>query len=142
MRFRRIHGGGIQYGYQCCTCGRMVGHALKHSDVKELPPEWDYDLNDAWRAAQSRLVEQWSAGRSQEQREKYAAYLRSPEWRARRQLVMERERWVCQGCMVNRATQVHHTTYAHIFNELLFELVALCDDCHDAAHEEGRGLSV
>jgi hypothetical protein len=31
---------------------------------------------------------------------------------------------------------VHHLTYAHVFNEFLFELMAVCDECHDRLHRE------
>lgn len=50
-----------------------------------------------------------------------------------------RARGVCEGCRSARATQVHHLTYQHAGHvvpggELLWELVAVCDDCHDRAH--------
>ncbi len=64
----------------------------------------------------------------------YQAYLRSDKWRAKRTLVMEREGGICQGCQMARADEVHHKTYAHVEDELLFELVALCSPCHRRCH--------
>ena len=32
------------------------------------------------------------------------------------------------------AKQVHHTTYANVGHEFLFELVALCPECHNRYH--------
>lgn len=67
-------------------------------------------------------------------RERYAAYLESTAWQERRQKVLQRERYVCQGCRSERACEAHHLTYAHVFDELLWELVAVCPDCHRRAH--------
>ena len=36
--------------------------------------------------------------------------------------------------MKNKATQVHHLTYQHVFAEFAFELVAVCDECHARLH--------
>jgi hypothetical protein len=44
---------------------------------------------------------------------------------------MERDGDICQSCGVAVATQVHHLTYKHIFEEPLFDLVAICDECHE-----------
>src|SRR5439155_719926 len=68
-------------------------------------------------------------------REDYQRYRQTPEWIARRDLVLEREHRICQGCRSRPATEAHHTTYDHIGNEFLFELVALCRDCHDKFHQ-------
>lgn len=64
----------------------------------------------------------------------HAEYLRSPEWRAKRRQVLERDRWICQAglrsCDV-AATEVHHITYRHWRNEPLFELMSVCTPCHE-----------
>lgn len=67
-------------------------------------------------------------------REQYADYLRSEEWARRREKVMQRAGCVCEGCCTQPATEVHHLTYAHITHEFLFELVAMCGDCHARWH--------
>ncbi|MDO8980306.1 MAG: hypothetical protein Q7V17_13840 [Afipia sp.] len=67
---------------------------------------------------------------------KYEQYLRSPEWAKRREKVLERAKGICEGCRDRKATQVHHLTYDHIYEELLFELVAVCDDCHRRIHRD------
>jgi len=66
----------------------------------------------------------------------YTAYRKSPEWQKKRLKVLERAKGICEGCGENPATQVHHLTYAHIYDELLFELVALCRDCHSKCHAD------
>lgn len=65
----------------------------------------------------------------------YDAYLQSPEWAERRRRVLRRAGGICEGCLTNRATQVHHLTYARVRAEMLFDLVAICGDCHERIHE-------
>jgi hypothetical protein len=69
-------------------------------------------------------------GRSDE----YAAYLRTPHWRAIRQWALQRAGGACERCGVP-ADDVHHLTYAHVGAELPADLAALCRPCHEAAHD-------
>ena len=62
--------------------------------------------------------------------EKYRPYLKSKEWKDKRLLVLKRDNYVCQSCLKSKATEVHHLTYKHVFNEPLFELVSICNPCH------------
>lgn len=50
--------------------------------------------------------------------------------------MLTRDNYLCQGCRVRRATQVHHLTYDHVGNEFLFELVAICETCHTRLHDK------
>lgn len=71
-------------------------------------------------------------------KEEYQRYLRSPRWRARWNAVMKRDNGKCRFCG-KKATQVHHLTYARIFNEAMYDLVAICDGCHKLVHAlEGK----
>src|SRR5262249_56361112 len=84
-----------------------------------------------------RHIERLQEARAAEQekrRAEYQEYLLSDKWRQRRALVLDRADGLCERCRQAPATQVHHLTYEHIFGELLFELVAVCDDCHSRAH--------
>ncbi len=67
-------------------------------------------------------------------KEEYAEYLASQEWWDRRTLVLERSNGLCEGCREAEAVDVHHLSYAHITQEFLFELVALCAPCHERIH--------
>ena len=71
--------------------------------------------------------------------EMYRLYLRSPKWRAKRKAVMTRDNGQCQFCGA-KAIDVHHLTYVRIFNESIYDLVAICRSCHDLLHamDEGR----
>jgi hypothetical protein len=68
----------------------------------------------------------------------YEEYLASAAWRRKRDLVMWRSGNICEGCLSAKATEVHHRTYDHVGDELLYELVAPCRACHGRAHA-GRG---
>lgn len=71
-----------------------------------------------------------------EWRRQHAEYLLTPRWKHKCDLVKKRAGGLCEGCLEAPATEVHHLTYKHWRDELLFELVALCRDCHERA---GRG---
>jgi 5-methylcytosine-specific restriction endonuclease McrA len=66
---------------------------------------------------------------------RYNAYLRSEKWTAIRALIMKRAGGMCEGCLTRRAVQVHHLTYAHVCDEFMWELRAVCNECHERFHD-------
>ena len=62
-------------------------------------------------------------------------YLRSPEWKQKRQQVLFRDRHMCRNCNVSTNLQVHHVSYRNLCNEPLHDLITLCDTCHTKLHE-------
>jgi hypothetical protein len=71
---------------------------------------------------------------------RYRLYItRSPVWWARREAVMDRAGGICEfaGC-TNKAVHVHHLTYAHLYNEPLEDLQALCQLHHKTVHVWAR----
>jgi hypothetical protein len=77
----------------------------------------------------------------------YTVYLQSPEWRAKRDKVMRRANGMCEGCGDRRAVQVHHLRYPQgcrpgspewLAQEKLFDLRAICVDCHEDVHPRAR----
>ena len=136
VRTKRIAGGGIQYREQCLTCGRSASNAIAASTMRDFPAEWDEDLHERWQQAIRDSIAARTTAAQRMRSEEYAAYLASTAWKEKREAVLARDRWICQGCRAERACDVHHLTYSHFGRELLFQLVALCRACHDAAHEE------
>ena len=65
----------------------------------------------------------------------YRAYMQSDAWGTRRARTLLLAGGACQHCGA-RATDAHHTTYAHLGAERDTELLALCARCH--AREHGR----
>jgi predicted HNH restriction endonuclease len=64
----------------------------------------------------------------------YQAYLNSPKWKNKRLKVLNRAKFKCEKCKKAQATQIHHKTYKHIFNEPLSDLLAVCAPCHRKIH--------
>jgi 5-methylcytosine-specific restriction endonuclease McrA len=64
----------------------------------------------------------------------YQAYLNSSEWRSKRLKVLQRAKFKCEQCKKKQATQIHHKSYRHIFNEPLSDLLAVCATCHREIH--------
>jgi 5-methylcytosine-specific restriction endonuclease McrA len=139
---RVIKGGAIQYVEQCLTCGKPASSPMKKEVAFQLcdghePEAYDQQLSDAFdslREAEALVLKQEFDKEAFHQ--DYGSYLASPEWRAKRQMVFKRSNGVCEGCGINKATEVHHLTYANVGQEFLFELVAICEPCHDRLHNE------
>jgi hypothetical protein len=69
----------------------------------------------------------------------YKEYIRSRAWDTKRVLVLKRANYTCEGCgMKGKPLDVHHKTYKNLGDEFLFELVAVCRECHERIHE-GEG---
>ena len=64
----------------------------------------------------------------------YAAYLYSPEWQRKRTRILQQRGAKCEVCGIKHRLQVHHLTYARIFNELDTDLKVLCWACHEREH--------
>lgn len=145
----QVRSNGVQvYVRQCLQCGqatnvakktlpqsilasaRPVNEALKEAWHKKLDDYWHYETERKqaeWRAQQSEQSQQWWAS--------YNAYLESSAWRKKRALVIDRAEGVCEGCGTKPPTHVHHLTYEHVGEEMLFELVAVCNPCHEFLHK-------
>tara|TARA_Y100000310_G_scaffold196815_1_gene196877 strand:+ start:78 stop:449 length:372 start_codon:yes stop_codon:yes gene_type:complete len=64
----------------------------------------------------------------------YRKFLKSDEWRAKADLVLERDGHLCQACLKRKATQVHHENYRYGANAPGFDLQSVCGTCHRALH--------
>ena len=136
---------------QCLECGYRIGNAVKSPpNVEELAYFDDAmrEAYDAKRTAEKEKFDQkyveiqlrrWKGNETGGEYYTQArdAYMNSAEWKARRRLVMERAQGLCEGCRRADATEVHHLSYEHLRHEFLFELVALCRDCHTRIHAKG-----
>jgi len=67
----------------------------------------------------------------------YQLYLKSEEWKRRRELILFRDDFKCVLCN-ELAEHVHHLTYDRIYNEPDYDLISLCSDCHKALHTLDR----
>lgn len=131
--------GRKMFRWQCPECDEFLSEWVKVTSDKGIPEQTERDWSMESHI-QGRIVEMLTNKYKQEKNsswfEWYNAYLRSPEWDAKRSAVLKRANGKCEGCGKNTATAVHHLTYAHVGNELLFELAALCKECHKKAHNK------
>ena len=63
----------------------------------------------------------------------YDEYLKSAEWKARRETALAKAKYTCDQCGA-RASQVHHTSYDNLGNEKDSDLTVLCGKCHMKHH--------
>ena len=146
LRIYSASNGAEHYRHQCLTCGEAVGQNVSKTSVQ----------SEGLSLFDQVLAEQYKASRAKERdaihrkhiklqsaedvrlSKKYKEYLASKEWAAKRSRVMERAANLCEGCREVNATEVHHMNYEHLFDEFLFELVALCHSCHARWHQENE----
>jgi 5-methylcytosine-specific restriction endonuclease McrA len=137
IRYKVISGGRKQVATQCLDCGINVdGRWLPQTglDMASLKP-WDETIALNYQRA---TASQRNATLYQERLRRHEEYERyicsSDNWQAVRTKVMKRDAYLCQGCLENAATDVHHLSYTHLFDEVMFNLVAVCRDCHKKIH--------
>jgi 5-methylcytosine-specific restriction endonuclease McrA len=132
--------------HQCLLCGEIIGPAKRQSEA--LPDTPDADVDKWKRYQEQREISYRSIFRRHiaiqraehtDFKGQHAAYLQTDAWKSKRAKVIKRANGICEGCLEQPATQVHHLTYEHWTNELLYELVAICRDCHMKAHDKDDG---
>lgn len=136
-----------------CECGYINGRSLKQSDFdlnklpfadldKYLEREFNIELfyenrrNQAEKERQARNEEIRSNNNAFW--EEYKEYLNTDKWKIKRVRVLQRDKNLCQACLTSPANQVHHLTYAHVFDEPLFDLISVCARCHNKITEMDR----
>ena len=92
------------------------------------------DLHPNFQEARALRSEIWHAILTNNPRNGYDKYLNSNAWNETRDKLFEQ---IGRRCICGRiATQVHHKTYGNIGKEnLLTDLVGLCDRCHRDVHD-------
>lgn len=145
--------GRIMLYKQCVVCGhKSTSGSLKHSEVPNLKekiqnneiskfdvdlensgPTWDKYFNEYKKPAMNLLDYKKEKEKKEEKDawlKEHSEYLHTIEWQRIRQKVLKRDNYLCQGCLEAKATEVHHITYANWKNELMFELMSVCYNCH------------
>ena len=139
---RRIEqrNGSIRIQKVCFECGKSIGQAISATKFDEPPPFIDFDpsqrrkdYENGRRREYESIIQkhvELQVRQNQKLSQEYSAYLRSEEWRTKRHKVLRRAQGICEGCLENPATEVHHLTYENFKDELLFQLIAICRPCH------------
>jgi hypothetical protein len=146
IRWRILRNGVGVWAIQCLRCGGQLRQVAKRDPaVLQITEKEPFDeqlptqFSDSYKRAFELRIQQEQEEINQQNREWwrwYNQYLLTPAWKAKRKAVMERAGSLCEGCRKRKATQIHHTTYKHVGDELLFELVAVCDSCHRILHPD------
>jgi hypothetical protein len=126
-----------QLRHQCLDCGRVMGGSLKHALAPANTPLFDEALQqDGERLENEHWQKHWHqrARDDAEWRSRYEEHLGSEKWRELRRRVLKRAGGICEGCGIDQATECHHLTYTHTGDEFLFELTAVCSQCHRRIH--------
>jgi 5-methylcytosine-specific restriction endonuclease McrA len=159
IRARPTAAGTAQYAHQCVLCGARVGQWVKKplGDV----PSWDewaeaQERDARFEAARVQGLKEYHARRETQSQlwwRGYQWFLKSDQWKAIRRRVLTRAGGKCEACLAADAQQVHHTVYpvtpynetlpvsnytTAVFQDLLrqplFELRAVCYECHVRIH--------
>jgi 5-methylcytosine-specific restriction endonuclease McrA len=111
------------------TCKGCINGRHSRAQYRARELEWEKRRIELAAEREQESLKWWAA---------YDAYRQTPEWQRIRAAVLRRNP-ICQGCGINRSTQAHHLTY-ETYNRLgitmLFELVAVCEDCHRLIHQQ------
>ena len=142
VRYKLASNNTKMFKLQCVRCGELFGEWIPHHKINNQNSieQIDENLRDSFnqtiyelkKALQERTISldkinfhDW-----------YKDYLKSPEWREKRLLVLDRCNNVCEGCRQKVAIEVHHLTYKNVGKEFLFELIGICLGCHERVHKE------
>lgn len=133
---------GKQLRQQCFNCGKMNSSAIKKDTVSDLSkiPMANTELRDKYyekTIEENRKFSTWiNEKRDTLLSEQYSEYLQSEKWKTLRAKILKRDNYICKSCLVNEAVQVHHLTYARLYDECAFDLVSVCIECHKKIHNK------
>lgn len=139
LRQRALRNDTLRFVEQCLVCGREVRSFKKQDLLRQgkFPnrlPAWDDEIQKRYWEWRNRAFEQKREAESEAFWERHSEHMKSAKWRLLRVKVFRRCNNICEGCGDRQAVQVHHLSYRHLGDELLFELAAVCLECHEKIH--------
>lgn len=130
-------GGSTQVKRQCRRCFWQESSPVKHNLISEpidsLPLRIQLNYERIWAAKTEMQQEVQDPG--PKHTNEYLEHITSDKWRGIRARVLSRCGGICEGCLTNRATEVHHMNYLTLGDELCYDLRGLCSTCHEKADE-------
>lgn len=75
-------------------------------------------------------------------RRNYTEYLKSEEWRIKREQAFMFHGRKCKKCGSNKTLHVHHMTYIRLKNEIMEDFCILCNLCHIEYHKLNKTVSI
>jgi 5-methylcytosine-specific restriction endonuclease McrA len=138
VRYKTFANGTRHLGTQCLVCGQKTdGPRWLPQDGVDMATVQPFDESLAETYTQQKNSARVSRLRQEklDRHLEYERYIQESEtWWEIRTKVMRRDNNWCQACLDAQATQVHHTTYEHLYREILWELEAVCAPCHQRIH--------
>lgn len=141
-------GGKVHVRKQCKNCGKITNNSLPGftPQQKSLLPVADKTRRELYQTRKWDLYklfidkcrEKFNQRHSAKDTiwwNNYKAYLQSDKWKRKSKKVLERDNHLCQACLDRKATQAHHLSYEFVGHEPLFDLIAVCDQCHEHLHK-------
>ena len=122
-----------KYFIQCDTCGQIFSE-IKPNNKFFIPGNTPLMIP----VAGKNIFSIESLKENLTPKQFHEAYLKTGKWAVLRIKALTRDDYTCQGCLEKKAVQVHHITYENIGNEFCFELISLCDDCHEKIHDSDK----
>lgn len=129
---------------QCDGCGRSLIGALPRKEFyffQDLS-EWDESIREKYWSKEekeyARRRAELNDARDDRRREYDEWLLNSPAWHRLRNAVVARSGGVCEACLEERASEVHHDTYELGKLPPAWELHAVCRACHKRLHDGWR----
>jgi len=121
----------------------MIGNYIP---MRQLTPEeyesaspFDEHLQEARWNAQRETRREEAKKRSEDAHYRYEAWRKTFEWREIRYRVLKRDGYLCQCCLCEEATIVHHEEYwPEVGKTPCWHLKSVCKACHDRLHGTGE----
>jgi len=142
---RELSNGTFHHKVGCLNCKQTFGGSIKksvipiHETIYQVPLA-KYEEYELWRNKLRDEITAFVIDKFEQLkihwRKNYEDYLNSNVWKLKRLTILQRDKFVCQECLKSRATSVHHITYANLGDEKDYELVSLCQPCHDNIHNK------
>lgn len=130
---------------ECCLdCGEFTGPTLPKSEGRSSLELIEHEVirvqyNNLKNEKHNSILQKHVSIQKKKEagfQKEYIKYLSSEKWRKKRALVLKRANFICEGCLENEATVVHHRNYKSIYSEMLFDLAAICRVCHAECHPD------
>lgn len=139
---------------QCMNCGKIDSQYYQKEALKDwenfpnadlqhrkLRENIDYTkIQEVFKRYEKKKIEVNKVENFNKFLEEHNIYLQTEDWRKRRALVLKRDNYLCQSCLDKKATEVHHKSYRYWKNEPLFELVSVCNECHEQITNMNRDV--
>ena len=122
------------FGWQCESCGSWKAQSIRKFPLTQKFELFDESKKDKWLDEIRQKFNREKEQQDHEWRQRYERHLESEYWKRIRRLVMDRDRSICQGCLIVSADHVHHLTYERLGEELAIDLISVCWECHGKLH--------